>query len=180
LEERVPKSGFLPPEEALAQWTLRYFLSHGPAQLKDFAWWSGLTLQEAQRGLDLTQGRLLRETVDGITYWRSPTGSGEKPGGPDALLLSLFDEYVIAYKDRSALDSERYLERLISGDNRLTSVLALDGKIVGTWKRVIRKEKVEIVLRTLRELRKVQKEAIEAAASGYAAFLELPMILRLA
>jgi len=132
LEERVPKAGALSPEQALAEWTFRYFLSHGPAQAKDFAWWSGLTLQEAQRGLEMLDGKLLRETIDGKTYWRSPNGDGAKPGGPKALLLSIYDEYTIAYRDRGALGAERYIERLISMGNALTSVLVLDGSIAGT------------------------------------------------
>src|SRR5207245_8960085 len=42
LEERAPPAKKLTRDEARAHWTLRYFLSHGPAQLKDFGWWSGL------------------------------------------------------------------------------------------------------------------------------------------
>lgn len=124
------------------KWTLRYFLSHGPAQAKDFAWWSGLTLQEAQRGLEMSQGELLRETIAGKTYWRSPNGDGEQPGGPKALLLSIYDEYIIAHGDRSALDAERHIERLISMGSALSSVLILDGGIAGTWKRTLRKAQV--------------------------------------
>ena len=180
VEERVPKSSVLPPEEALAQWTLRYFLSHGPAQPKDFAWWSGLTLQDARRGLEMTDGQLRRETINGDTYWLSPSKGMEKPRTPEALLLSIYDEYTIAYKDRSALGPERHIERLISMGNALTSVLVLDGRIAGTWKRVISKARVEILAKPFRRLLKAEKEAIEAAASGYAAFLQLPMSLRLA
>jgi hypothetical protein len=88
LEERVPKTRALSSEEALGQWTLRYFLGHGPAQAKDFAWWSGLTMQEAQHGIELAKGSLLRDTIDGKTYWRttstpSPTGTAA-PWAPSA------------------------------------------------------------------------------------------------
>jgi len=38
-------------------WTLRYFLSHGPAQAKDFAWWSGWSLQEGAARLEMTAGQ---------------------------------------------------------------------------------------------------------------------------
>jgi hypothetical protein len=180
VEERAPKSRVLPPEEALARWTLRYFLSHGPAQPKDFAWWSGLTLQEARRGLELTDGQLRRETLAGQTYWLSPDTGMETQRSPEALLLSLYDEYTIAYKDRSALGPERHIERFISMGNALTSVLVLDGRIAGTWKRVIGKGRVEITARPFEKPRKAEKAAMEAAAAGYAAFLGLPMSLRFA
>jgi hypothetical protein len=180
LEERAPKEGALAPEEALSQWTLRYFLSHGPAQPKDFAWWSGLTLQEAQRGLEMLNGKLLRETIGGKTYWLSPNGPVQKPAGPEALLLSIYDEYTIAYRDRSAPDGEGHIERFISMGNALNSVLVLDGSIAGTWKRILRKGRVEITVSPFRRLAKAKREAILAAASAYSAFLELPLTLRFA
>jgi hypothetical protein len=42
LEERVAKTENMSRDQALATLALRYFTSHGPAQLKDFSWWSGL------------------------------------------------------------------------------------------------------------------------------------------
>jgi hypothetical protein len=184
LEERVPKTRALSPEEALGRWTLRYFLGHGPAQAKDFAWWSGLTLREAQRGIELAKGSLLRETIDGNTYWRSPGGDGREPdggrpgGGGGALLLSIYDEYTIAYRDRGALGDGRRLERLISMGNALTSVLILGGIIAGTWKRVLARAGVELTVSPFRALRRAEKEAIRAAASAYGQFLGLPADLR--
>ncbi len=179
VEERVPKAAVLSAEEALAQWTLRYFLSHGPAQAKDFAWWSGLTLQEARRGLEMTAGRLRREAVNGYTYWLSPNTAVDRARKPEALLLSLYDEYTIAYRDRSAQDAERRLERLISMGNTISSVMVLDGRIAGTWKRALGKARVEILARPFRKLQKTETEAFEEAASRYAAFLQLPMSLHL-
>ncbi len=91
---------------AAAKWTLRYFASHGPAQLKDFVWWSGLTSREGQRGLDLAAPQLAYAIIDGNTYWFSPNTKTIKAKVPAALLLSIYDEYAIAYKDRSALGGE--------------------------------------------------------------------------
>src|SRR5262245_24524323 len=47
LDERVPKCRTLKRDEALAELTIRYFTSHGPALLRDFVWWSGLTITDA-------------------------------------------------------------------------------------------------------------------------------------
>ena len=179
VEERAPKTAVLSAEDALARWTQRYFLSHGPAQAKDFAWWSGLTLQEARRGLEMTARLLRREAVNGDTYWLSPSTVVDRARRPEARLLSLYDEYTIAYRDRSAQDAERRIERLISKGALVTSVLVLDGRIAGTWKRVIGKAGVQILARPFRKLRRAEVEAVEEAASGYAAFLQLPMSLRL-
>ena len=52
LDERVPPRE-LTRDEALAELTRRYFTSRGPAQVQDFAWWSGLTMADARAGLAL-------------------------------------------------------------------------------------------------------------------------------
>jgi len=51
LEERAPASKILDRDEALVELTQRYFRSHGPATLQDFVWWSGLTVEDARRGM---------------------------------------------------------------------------------------------------------------------------------
>jgi len=177
LEERTPQTKKLRRDETLAQWTLRYFASHGPAQLKDFSWWSGLTLQDAQRGLDLAAPQLAHEIIEGKTFWFSPNTKTVKPKAPAALLLSIYDEYTIAYKGRSALGGERYIEKLLAMGNALNSVLILDGKIVGTWKRVVKKGRVEIMTNPFKPLRKDEHEAVIAAATRYGEFLEMPSAL---
>ena len=53
MEESVRKAKKLNREQALAKLALNYFTSHGPAQLKDFSWWSGLAVKDARDALDL-------------------------------------------------------------------------------------------------------------------------------
>lgn len=174
LDERAPAAKRLDRDEALAQWTLRYFFSHGPAQLKDFAWWSGLTLSDAQRGVELAGPRLAHEEIDGKTYWFSPEARPARLPSPTAWLLSIFDEYTIAYNDRSALSEKRYLEKMLTMGTALTAVLILDGKVAGTWKRAVQKKQVAITLDPFQPLSAAEHDAIEAAAARYGKFLERP------
>src|SRR5262249_4743647 len=69
LEERVPPASPLERDEALAELTRRYFTSHGPATARDFSWWSGLTVADAQRGLAIVGSELQRAEMDGRIYW---------------------------------------------------------------------------------------------------------------
>ena len=57
LEERAPGAPRMPREEALAELARRYFRSRGPAQLRDFTWWSGLTMADARIGIALRRER---------------------------------------------------------------------------------------------------------------------------
>ena len=156
---------------------MRYFASHGPAQLKDFAWWSGLTLRDTQRGLDLVASHLARETIDGKIHCFCPGSVAALSKAPAALLLSIYDEYTIAYRDRSAVGGERYIERLLGMGNALTSVIIFKGKIAGTWKRVFKKGEIEITANPFERLRKDQRQALGAAASRYGRFHQMPGIL---
>lgn len=61
--------------------------------------------------------------------------------------------------------------------NALTSVLVLDGKIAGTWKRVVKKGKVEIMTNPFRALHKDERDALKTAATAYGEFLEMPSVL---
>ncbi len=50
LEEWVPAPRRLERDAALREFAFRYFSAHGPATVRDFAWWSSLTLTEARAG----------------------------------------------------------------------------------------------------------------------------------
>src|SRR5262245_19688254 len=63
LDERVPAFPARSRDDALAELTRRYFGSHGPAQLQDFTWWSGLTVADARHGLDMIAAELDSEVL---------------------------------------------------------------------------------------------------------------------
>lgn len=178
LEERAPKQKILKHDEALAELAKRYITSHGPVQVRDFAWWSGLTMKDAQEGINMVKSKFEEATEDGKTYWFSKEIKVPKQA-PKAHLLSIYDEYTIAYNDRSALGAEKYFERIISMGNALTGVIIFNGIMIGTWKRVIKKNTVEIKLSPFEKLSKIEHEALEKEANMYGKFLNLPVIVQL-
>lgn len=170
LSERAPKVIKLGREESLAKLAWRYFGSHGPAQVKDFAWWSGLTVKDAQLGVELNKSKLAKETIEEKDYYLSPATSFPKIKESIAFLLSIYDEYVISYKDRSALGGEKNAAQLLAMGNALTAVVILNGKIVGTWKRKLKKDTVEFKLDLFGKFSKKEMDAIEGAQENYSKF----------
>ena len=124
-----------------------------------------MTLRDTQRGLDLVSSHLARETIEGKIHWFCPGSVAALSNTPAALLLSIYDEYTIAYRDRSALGGERYIERLLGMGNALTSVIIFKGKIAGTWNWVFKKGEIEITANPFERLRKDQREA--ARSGGF-------------
>lgn len=177
LEERVPPSPPLTPEEALAELARRFFQSHGPATVHDLARWASLSLTEARRGLSAVSEELEVEEIDGQTYWFMSAPLTVVLEEPFAYLLSIYDEYVIGYKEWSAVVAPANAERLKALGNDLTAVLILNGCIAGVWKRTVGKRQVTVTVKPLDPLDAPAREAIAAAAQRYGSFLGLPAAL---
>ncbi|MEU4694724.1 winged helix DNA-binding domain-containing protein [Actinoplanes sp. NPDC023714] len=83
LDDWVP-SRFTPSsrEEGLAIFAKRYFRSHGPATVKDFAGWTALGVRDARLGI--AAAGLVAVDVDGVEMWADPETLDAAPGNPDA------------------------------------------------------------------------------------------------
>lgn len=159
------------PAEPLAELAVRYFGSHGPATVRDFGWWTGLTLADARRAIELAGPALAAEDRDGEPYWAAAgPGRGQKARPEGALLLPAFDEYTVAYKDRGLLHDGSPQ----ANSDLLNPVMLLDGRAAGLWKRVVGAKSVQISLAPYGRLGRPDRSRLAAAAERYAAFLGLP------
>jgi hypothetical protein len=174
LEEWLPPARILDGDEALAELAKRYFRSHGPATLQDFMWWSGLTTTEARIGIELAKRSLRQEVIDDRTYWRSPATPGTRDPSATAYFLQGYDEFGIAYKDRSAVFAPQDLKRAIAKNMVFGPSIVIDGRGVAFWKRTLKKDALMITISPFRALSKSERQAIAKAADQYAAFLGLP------
>jgi len=177
LEERVRGSTRYDREKALEKLARKYFISHGPAQLKDFSWWSGLAEKEAGYALDRIKSGLKQVTLDGRTYFYTPKAEMTARDSPSVFLLSIYDEYTIAYKDRGYISQTRDIERMISRGNALTAVIIVNGRVAGTWKRTLKKKTIEISLKPFRNLDDDELEAVESEVTRYGKFFGTPTVI---
>jgi winged helix DNA-binding protein len=173
LEERVPECKTLKRDGALAKLTIRYFTGHGPALLRDFVWWSGLTIADAKAGLEMARPELNHDVIDGKSYWFGASGPVNKTKSPIAHLLPNYDEYLIAYKDRDASFDPALKKRIGERDNALAAhIVVLNGQVIGGWRRTIKKHEVEIHANLLIDLNKAEHLALKQTAERYGAFLK--------
>jgi hypothetical protein len=178
LDERAPQARTLDRDEALAEFARRYFTSHGPATLQDFVWWSGLTVADARASLELVTPQLMHEVVDGQTYWFSMSTPPAKDLSPTAYLLPNYDEYIVGYTDRSAVFDASHTNKIDPRGNVLFNhTIVMDGRVVGTWKRTIKKDAVIITPSLLTPLNDAETRAFAAAANRYGAFLDISVNL---
>lgn len=170
VDEYAPNARILTRDEALAELTRRYFTGHAPATVHDFAWWSGLTIADVKRGLDMCGAWLAEEVIDGQSYWLplSLSTMTQEPS-PTAHLLPPFDEYGIAYKDHSATldpDHQDQAKNALYG-----GLLVIDGHGVGYWRRTFKKGTVIIHMEPWRPLTEAEIEATHDAAERFGTFL---------
>jgi winged helix DNA-binding protein len=164
LEERVPPAPALDRDEAVAELTWRYFNSHGPALVQDCGWWSGLTLSDIRRGLELNRCRLEAVSVDGRTYWTGPECSFSMQNSVH--LLPNFDEYTVAYRFRDLyFDAELGRSRNPREDVPFRDVILARGRVAGRWKRATRESSWWI------EPSGSMSQGLDAALARYAAFV---------
>ncbi|MFJ5954672.1 winged helix DNA-binding domain-containing protein [Paenarthrobacter sp. NPDC092416] len=136
----IENSRDLGREEGIAELLFRYVRSHGPATVKDFAWWSQVPLTEARKALASVQDRLVELDFGGTSYWLSPETAAMLddgvPGSRSMLALPGFDEYLLGYQDRSLVLAPEHAELVVPGKNGVFKrIMVAGGEVVGTWAR---------------------------------------------
>jgi hypothetical protein len=175
LDERVPPSAKVTRDEALLELTRRYFITRGPATPRDFSWWSGLTVADAKRGIEMS-GRALEPVTSGDqTYWMA-ADAPRPPKKATAHLLPNYDEYFIGHRDRSAIARRLGDARVVMGGNALfRHVVVVDGQLVGTWERSVDDEAVVLSIVYLAHVTAREARRVDAAARRLGEFLERPV-----
>ncbi|HVT39347.1 MAG TPA: winged helix DNA-binding domain-containing protein [Gemmatimonadaceae bacterium] len=178
LDLRVPPARAWDRDEALLELTRRYFDTRGPATLRDFSWWSGLTTGDAKRGIEAAGAALHRETRDGRPYWHDPATQASSRATRTAHLLPNYDEYFVGFRDRSAI-GERLRKSLSNPrvDALMGHVLVVDGQIVGGWRRTLAK-RAEIEFEMLVPITATERKRVTATAERFGRFLGLSVNVR--
>lgn len=124
--------------EATAELLRRYLLSHGPATVRDFAWWTKLPLGQIRKALPLVEDAV-ESDGERERFWRpglpgQVEALGKLVGQP--LLLPGYDEFILGYPCRQfamTADQERLL---VPGNNGVFKKCAVaDGLAKGFWTR---------------------------------------------
>ncbi len=174
LDEWIATPPKLTREEALTLLAQRYFAHHGPATVADFAWWSGLTVRDAHMAIESAQHHLSSEEDGETTWWSGAGTSRSKKTTAVCHLLPVYDEFTIGYADRSAALDPLHAKRAAAGHGIFRAPIVIDGRIVGSWTRSLKKDRVEITLAPLMRLTREQLQHIDEAAHRYGEFLGLP------
>ena len=177
VDERIPPARPRTRDEALAELARRYVEGHGPAQVADLAWWSGLTRADARIALESATPPLVRERHGDRTFWSSPMQPVPRFRPPVVHLLPNYDELLIAFRDRTdamdpALPPPARVAQVV-----LAHIVVRDGLGVAGYRRRDEKSTTMVSIDQLVELDSAEKAGIRAAADRFEAFLGRPVEL---
>ncbi|MHB9055234.1 MAG: winged helix DNA-binding domain-containing protein [Paludibacteraceae bacterium] len=146
-DDRVPIKKTLTREESIIKLTERYFQSHGPATIADFAWWSFLPLKEIRWALKELKDKFFQEKVGDEIYYFTHKFIKEKSIKNSIHLLPAFDEFLISYKSKHVYIADHHLLKVTSTNGLFRPIIIMNGEIIGLWKYGSSKnKKIEISL----------------------------------
>jgi len=149
-----------------------------PVTLRDFSWWSGLSLRDAHNALEVVKESFMVEKI-GSQTWVLSTSSKRadafEADGRSVGRLPAFDEMILSYTDRSALFGAKDALRGVVSGGVIKPIIFAEGQVVGTWNRQNDEEKVAVTIAPFGKLAATVRASIEEAAERYANFLGKPL-----
>ncbi|MDU1891027.1 MAG: winged helix DNA-binding domain-containing protein [Dysgonomonas sp.] len=170
LDERIPPTKELHKEEALTKIALRYFKSHSPASLNDFVWWSGLLITEAREAIKLIESELIKDKFSNDNLFVHQSYKECKEHEDTLHFLPSYDEYIISYKDRTAVLPLEHQPKAFTNYGIFYPIIMHKGKIVGNWKKATKKGGPIIETTFFDKKIKIDKALIKKAEEKYRAF----------
>jgi hypothetical protein len=165
----------LDQNDLLAKLTERYFREHGPAKIRDFAWWSGLPINVARKGL-AGCAALQEMVLGGENYWYLD-GTSVKDVEHFACLLPPFDEYLLGYRDRDLVLDPAFAKQVNRGGGVLKPTLLLGGRVAGIWRKIDQRDQLQVEIQPFTPLSRTDQELIEQAAQRLGEFYgKLPKV----
>lgn len=150
LDQELRPSPGLARDDAMARLARRYLAGHGPATADDLARWAGVGRRQARAGMDAIR----TETVE-VRPEQEPCrilaaheswldeGRAANPN-PSVRLVPGYDPYLLGYRSRDFAVPPEYAPSLHPGGGFMRPAVLVEGRAVGSWKKELRGDTVNI------------------------------------
>ena len=132
VDRRVPFASPMPRGEAVSRLCLRFLQGHGPATVKDIAWWSGLGVKEVRNALHDLGSLVVSDRLKEQALWFDPQGPPLRARGIQ--WWPAFDESLMGFADRTAFVEARHWGKVATRNGLFLPFVTIDGRVAGTWK----------------------------------------------
>ncbi|MHA4846773.1 winged helix DNA-binding domain-containing protein [Flavitalea antarctica] len=166
-------------EEGLSRLAERYFRSRGPATVKDFSTWSGLTVADCQSGINVNRDILEKIILGSEIYFHVPPVSSNSNDLPalkmkkELFLLPVYDEMIMGYKNRESI-----MQQCKKGQqHRYDCMMLYNGQVIGTYKRTISSKTAFFSFDYFQSPSDKQNNLVKAALKKFEQFFNLKTIV---
>ncbi len=169
-------SRMMEPVEARKSLLLRYLAAYGPATPRDFAKWSGISMQEIKEAWGSIEENLAAVTVEGEKVWlpRKFLKQFERANLRETVvrLLPAFDPYLLAHAAKDHLVRRTHYKRVYRNQGWISPVVLIDGRVTGIWSHARKSGKLFVEVAPFEKFPKKVRALIEVEAASLASFLE--------
>ncbi len=174
-DERAPAGLDLAGDEALVELVRRFLAGHGPAAVRDVAWWATLTLTHVRRALAALGDAVERVEVDGHELWWVPSEdelAEPASDGPRVDVLQVYDEVFGSFPTTRSLADPAGLGAARPTDYASLHVVLVDEQLTAWWQRRVERGVVEARVQPLRALSSAESAAVLAEFEAYGRFAD--------
>jgi winged helix DNA-binding protein len=161
LEDWIGAHRPVSPEKSASELARRYLLAHAPADVADFAAWSGLPMGTA-RDAAAAEAPL------------PPPSPLEGKGEFSVRLLPAFDEYLLGYASRAFAFSPDLERRLQRGGGWIHPAVIAGGRGIGSWRGERSGRRLDVTVEALEPITAAFRSGIETEVSDLGRYLGLP------
>jgi len=178
VEQWLPGLANTPRDEAAQLLLRRYLSAFGPANLRDFAYWSGMPASEAREVWETLREEMIEVEVEGQKLWllrrdRSRLADCE-PACDSLRLLPNFDSYMLGHAKKDHLFEERWYKRIYRDAGWISPVILVNGQPIAVWSLRRQRKRLSVSVEPFVTVPRVLRGKVEEEVASLGQFLELP------
>jgi hypothetical protein len=183
-DDHLPKHVAVAETDRERELVERYLTSHGPAQLEDIVWWTGMTKTAIRRGIAALEDDVVAFDSNGREML--VLASRFEALDPDCavsaaatIALPGFDEHLLGYKDRSDVLDDKHAALVDPGRNGVfRATIVTNGRVIATWKRKPMTNHTRVIVSPFKPLSAARRKNVEQALLPWGGFVERELDVR--
>jgi hypothetical protein len=154
--------------QARAELLRRYLRAYGPATLRDFAYWCGISMAEARLVRPLIDAEILEHGSLMLLRSDIPVIQAKPAQLSSVHLLPHFDVYLLAHSLKDHLIDSRFYKRVFRNQGWITPAVLIDGKIAGVWTYELTPKNIHVEIELFSRAARSRRDEIKVRAKSLA------------
>lgn len=172
----LPKTRPVEEDEAKRILLRGYLGAYGPAALRDFCVWSGISVKEAAPLWESLRDEMAEISVEDQSLFILRKDQEELIAGklrrPIVRLLPGFDPYMLAHREKDHLVHSTYYKRIYRNQGWISPVILVNGRAAGIWSYARERGKAKVQLELFEKLSKPLVASLAAESKRTADWLD--------